>query len=300
MLPKYPEFKTLEIDDLPLLSQHLNAAHPKICELAAANLIIWSDFDRVQLTIINHNLCLLINPLNECPFFMEPLGDNLLPNTIEICLNHAQKFSRIPASSLKNFPAEKFKIKELVSHADYIYERAVLAELKGKKFDGKRNHIKKFKSSFVQYQFVPLAPKHQNEALQLFENWFAFREASRFFPRLAHTAQKAAVENAFRFFDKLALLGGAIYAEGKMLGFILGSRLNADTLAVHFSYGLPTVSGISQVLLQAACQKTFAPFKYVNLEQDLGIPGLRQAKLSYHPIKIEKKFEAHLATLTTN
>jgi hypothetical protein len=295
VLPKYPQFKTLEIDDLPLLSQYLNAANPKTCELSAANLVIWNDFDRVQLTNINHNLCLLVNPLNECPFFLEPLGGHQISETIETCLSHTQKFSRLPTSALKTFPTEKFKIKELTTHADYIYEREVLAELKGKKFDGKRNHIKKFQKTFPLHQFALLTRNQRDVALALFEKWFTVRAASRFFPRLAHAAQKKAIENAFRFFDQLGLLGGALFAEEKMLGFILGSRLNADTLAVHFSYGLPSTPGISPVLLQEACQTIFAPFKYINLEQDLGIPGLRQSKLSYHPWRIEKKFEIHAA-----
>jgi hypothetical protein len=291
MLPKYPEFKNLDIEDLPVLIRYLSAANPATCELAAANLFIWKNFDRAQMTCIHHNLCILINPLNECPFFLEPLGGQLISETIETCLNHTQKFSRIPASALKNFPIDKFKIKELPGHADYVYERHVLAQLKGKKFDGKRNHIKRFAKCFASYAFIPLEPKHLNAALKLFEDWFSIRQESRFFPRLAHEAQKAAIENAFMLFEKLHLMGGALFADNKLLGFILGSRLNSEMVAVHFAYGHPQAPGISQTLLWEACHKTFATFKYVNLEQDLGIPGLRQAKLSYHPLKIEKKFE---------
>jgi hypothetical protein len=76
-----------------------------------------------------------------------------------------------------------------------------------------------------------------------------------------------------------------------MKGFILGSRLNPETASVHFQYGDPSLRGISQTLLWEACNKTFSSFKYINLEQDLGIPGLRKAKLSYYPLRLEKKFE---------
>jgi hypothetical protein len=174
---------------------------------------------------------------------------------------------------------------------DYVYLREELAALKGKKFDGKRNHIKRFKVKCPDYRFLPLAPDHKKEALALFDKWFKAREESKYFPRLAYTSQRGAVTNAFSFFDKLNLLGGALFAGGSMKGFTLGSRLNPETVSVHFLYSDPELSGIFQTILWEACNKTYSAFKYMNLEQDLGIPGLRTAKLSYHPLKLEEKFE---------
>jgi hypothetical protein len=291
MLPEYPKFKSLELDDLILVSQRLDKNPRKICELALANLLIWRDFDHPKVTLINDNLCLLVSPPNESPYFLESLGHKKILETVEICLKDIGKISRATEDFVSNLSSQKYRITCLRNHFDYVYSTKILAELKGKKFDGKRNHIKKFQKRFPEYKFIPLDPGMRREALDLFEAWFAIRKESRFFPKLAYTSQKAAVEKAFTFFTRLNLIGGALFVENSMKGFILGSPQNAETLSVHFSYGHPGLQGTFQILLWEACNKLFSNFKYINLEQDLGIPGLRKAKLSYYPLRLEKKYE---------
>ncbi len=291
MLPEYPKFKSLEPEDISQIGQHLKHAHPKICEWALANLLIWKDFDHPMLTTINKNLCVYITPPNEPPYFLEPVGTHKIHETIEACLKHAGKISRASEGFISRLSLGEYHITCLRNQFDYIYNTKALAELKGRKLDGKRNHIKKFKHRFPDYAFIPLDATFKNEALKLFETWFDKKKESRYFPKLAYISQKAAVEKAFSYFDELNLMGGAIIIEQEMKGFILGSLLNPEMLSVHFQYGDPHLRGISQTLLWEACNKTFSSFKYINLEQDLGIPGLRKAKLSYCTMRLEKKFE---------
>lgn len=291
MLPEYPKFKDLEIKDKKPVAEFLDKYQPKTCELNLPNLLIWKDFDRPQITLINQNLCLLINPLNEAPFFLAPVGQNNIAETTEICLVHCGKISRASEDFLGRLPPKKYPLICLRSHFDYIYLSQTLAELKGRKFDGKRNHIKRFKRHFPEYEFVPLKASFKKESLELFEEWFKIREQSRFFPKLAHTAQKSALLTAFALFEELDLQGGAILIKNKLEGFFMGSGLNRETLSLHFQYANPNLPGIAQILLWEACNKTLKSYKYINLEQDLGIPGLRTSKLSYHPYKLERKFE---------
>lgn len=291
MLPEYPKFKLLELKDIDQISKHIKKSNPRICELSPTNLLIWKDFDNPKLTFINQNPCIHITPHNEAPYFLEPLGNHKIIETVETCLKHSGKISRVSEGFIQSLPHHQYHIKCLRNQFDYIYHIKTLAELKGKKFDGKRNHLKNFKRRHPDYEYVPLNPGLKNGCLELFEEWFALRKESRYFPKLAYTSQKAAIEKAFAYYDKLAFKGGALLIDGKIKGFILGSPLNNETVSVHFQYGHPALRGIFQALLWEACNKTFAPFTYINLEQDLGIPGLRKAKLSYYPLRLEKKFE---------
>lgn len=293
MFPEYPNFKRLELKDLPIISKYPDAASANICELAPANLFIWKDFDNPQLTTINQNLCIFTQPANEPPYFLEPLGNQSLAETVDICLKHAGRISRASEKFVSRLDPDAWRIKCQRGQCDYIYETKTISELKGKKYDGKRNHIKRFKNRFPEYKFILLTPEMKKEALALFEAWFTVRQESRFFPKLAYTSQKNALEESFRYMKELKLLGAGIFAEGKMKGFIIGSHINPEMISAHFSYGLPEAPGISQLLLWEACNHLFQDSKYINLEQDLGIPGLRKAKLSYLPLRLERKFEIH-------
>ena len=294
MIPKYPKFKFVEYSDLSAIAEHLDKYPCPICELNIPNIFIWKDFDRPQITTINDNLCIYVSPSNESSYFLEPVGTSKFKETVEICLRHARKISRASELFALKLDPARYLVTEIRNQFDYIYSTRDLAELKGRKYDGKRNHIKRFKERFPEYKYIELIKSYKVEADGLFEHWFAQRKSSRHFPKLAYTSQKRAIDTAFEYFDKLGFDGGAICIGGKMKGFTISSWLNKDTRSVHFLYGDPSAKGISQVLLWEACNKTYAQAKYLNLEQDLGIPGLRKAKLSNYPLKLEKKYEITL------
>lgn len=291
MQPEYPKFKSLELTDLNQISAYLKQSNQTICEFSLANLIIWKDFDHPKITLINQNLCIHITPPNEPAFFLEPIGKNKITETTDICLASAGKISRATESFVSLIPKEKYQISCLRNQFDYTYETKTLAELKGRKFDGKRNHLKNFKRRHPEYQYIPLTLDLKDRCLELFEEWFALRQESRHFPKLAYISQKTALANTFKYYNQLKMMGGVLLVEGKVKGFMIGSELNNETISAHFQYAHPALRGIFQTLLWEACNKTFSKYKYVNLEQDLGIPGLRKAKLSYYPLKLEKKFE---------
>lgn len=291
MIPEYPNFKPLEIGQRAEIAEHLAPTPRDICELCLGNLFIWEDFDKPQVTLINNNVCVLISPPNEPPYFLEPFGALQLKETVDACLKHPGRISRASEMFVRQLPPETYKTAPLRNHFDYIYETKALAELKGKKYDGKRNRIKKFSQDNPGHEYLRLTPDFKDEALALFERWFAVREESKYFPRLAYTSQKAAVTAAFDYFEELNLMGGALLVEKKLRGFTLGSLINPQLVSVHFMYGEPDFPGLTQTLLWEACNQTYNAYKFADLEQDLGIPGLRTMKLSYQPLKLEKKFE---------
>lgn len=295
MIPEFPEFKPLDLADKEFLLACLARKNPAESELSAGNLFIWNDFDRPQLTMIYGNLCLLLSPPNEPPFFLEPLGEKRIPETVEVCLGHIGRLSRVSERFAAALADGAYRLCTIRSQYDYLYRRQELAELKGKKFDGKRNHIKRFKAAHPGYEFLPLVPEMRKEAFALFERWSEERRDSAYFQRLACASQRQALLQAFDLFQELDLVGGIIRERGAVQGLIIGSRLNRDTATVHFQYGDPHFSGVSPTILWEAAVGVFAPFSCINLEQDLGIPGLRTAKLSFQPLKLVKKFQVEKA-----
>lgn len=293
--PQFPNFKAVELNDKGFILSQLKNNPRRICELAFANLIVWWNFDHAHYTFINDNLCILIKPINEDFFFLEPVGNNKIKETLQTCLNYAKKISRASENLISQIDVQQYKIKCLRSHFDYIYERKKIAELKGRKFDGKRNHLKKFQKKFPDYQFKKIEKKDRAAAVELFEKWFKEKNPDTSpqddFLKLQYQSQKIAFDLAFNHMEELEIEGGGIFIDGQLKGFILGSQQNQETATLHFQYTDPQTRGINQVLLWEVCNKCFLSYKYINLEQDLGILGLRKSKMSYHPDTVEKKFE---------
>jgi hypothetical protein len=292
VVPEYPQFKELELKDRDLIGGHLSSCAPGICEFSFANLFIWKEFDRPSLTSINGNLCVLIDPLNESPYFLEPLGRENLAETIGLCLEHTGRISRASSKFVSSLPSG-FHVHPLRDHFDYVCKAKDLAELRGRRFDGKRNHIKKLLRLHPEYKYEDLKGGHSSEALALFDKWWGLKKKAGPSSRLelSYNSQKRVLENAMHNFDPLGLLGGVIRIGDELAGVIGGSALNKRTMCVHFYYCLTDVPGVATTLLWQACRETFSQYECINMEQDLGLAGLRKSKNSYCPCRLEEKFE---------
>ena len=110
-------------------------------------------------------------------------------------------------------------------------------------------------------------------------------------PYFSRDCQRRALERALRDYERLGLSGGALVVRGELLGFIIASVGRAESAVVHFQYADAEVPGTYQALLWEACRRLFSGCAYVNLEEDLGVPGLRKTKLSYQPLRLEEKYE---------
>ena len=94
MIPEYPKFKKLDFEDRAALKKALKEVSPGICELALGNIYIWQNFDRDEITCLNGNLCLRINPLKEPAFFLEPFGTKQANHTVDQLLMDGHRLSR--------------------------------------------------------------------------------------------------------------------------------------------------------------------------------------------------------------
>ncbi|MFH1652844.1 MAG: phosphatidylglycerol lysyltransferase domain-containing protein [Pseudomonadota bacterium] len=287
MKAKYPLFKLLTIDDLDLVRGYLENAPRTICELSLTNIMMWRKF--FSYTIINDNLCLKISTLDGQNYFYEPLGDHRIEETLDLCLRNCDKIFCASKGFVSNIESEKYNIIKLRDEFDYVYSTLELSELKGRKFDGKRNHIGKFFKKHPDCEVVELKKKHMNDVLSLFDIWS--HKANSRDVGISHFFQRFVLKDCFKYFHEYGLSGSAVFNKGECIAFITGSILNDDVVTVPLFYFHPDYPGVSQYLLTKACQEDFSSFKFINLEQDMGIAGLRKSKLSYYPVRLEEKFE---------
>ena len=103
-------------------------------------------------------------------------------------------------------------------------------------------------------------------------------------------AEARAVKEVLEHLGELHITGGAILVNDRVQAFTLGEPLNRDTVVIHIEKASPDLHGAFQAINHEFLVQEGAGWEYVNREQDLGEPGLRQAKESYHPVRMVEKF----------
>ena len=185
------------------------------------------------------------------------------------------------------FPG-RFAYEEKRDEWDYLYSVEALAGLKGKKYHGKRNHIARFCDG-GSWEYGALDHNGIEACRSMYEEWLAQNEE-----RLDASAvkEKAVVDGCLTYFKELDLQGGMLKRDGCLAGFCIGSVLTDDTFIVHIEKARTDIQGAYPMINRQFVLHNMEGFRYVNREDDLGIEGLRRAKLSYHPEFLLKKYSA--------
>ena len=161
---------------------------------------------------------------------------------------------------------------------DYIYRRTDLATLHGKHLDAKRNHIHRFRAEHPDFEYRPLTTESFDECRRLTEIWQEEKGGSD-----TINAEKQVMETIFSNWDALGMIGGSIFVDGCMVAFTYGAAVTTDTFDVCVEKADRHVEGAFAIINQQFAEHLPEQYIYLNREEDMGISGLRQAKLSYHP-----------------
>jgi len=287
--PLYPEFKPVGLEDRALFLSYQSRVPIEVCEMVFGNIFIWRNYDHPRYSIIRDNLCVRFEPPDEPAYFLQPFGTSAVAETIRTCLEHAPRLSRIPASFAGTYCSEGFRCDSDRDNFDYVYETRDLIALKGKKYDGKRNRIRKFERSHA-FRYVELEADHLESCRRLFEEWAGEKES----PNPMAGAQQDAIQQALSHFGALEMSGGAIEVEGAVAAFSIGEPLNADTAVIHIEIVSPKYEGLAQLMNREFVRNGLSSFAFINREQDMGVAGLRKAKESYQPHHLIEKYHVRL------
>ena len=166
---------------------------------------------------------------------------------------------------------------------DYIYRRDALAGLRGASLQAKRNHVHRFQAEHPDFVYRPLEPSLFDECRRVATLWHDGKEHDN--PTYGDTleAEKRVMETVFSHWDELGMLGGSIFTGGRMVAFTYGAAVTEDTFDVCVEKADRSVEGAFSIINQQFCAHLPECFTFVNREEDMGLPGLRKSKLSYHP-----------------
>lgn len=191
---------------------------------------------------------------------------------------------------LENAMPARFCYSSDAGDSDYIYLRSELASLSGKAFHKKKNHFSKFVRTYPDYKYYEIGAGNIYDAQKVADAWYYEHLQDEDASQLAeYKAIKEALEN----FEELGLIGGIIYVNDSPCAMTIASKINENTVDVHFE------KAVGEYALNggyAAINKLFSEkldgVTWLNREEDIGIEGLRKAKLSYRPKIMLKKYSA--------
>ena len=159
-----------------------------------------------------------------------------------------------------------------------------MSELKGRKFQRKRNHLNRFRQNHPDYTVKPITDENTPQVMQLLESWYAQRLAAD--PHTDFHMERSAIFKALQNRSALGMEGLVLLDRDAMLAMTLGSRLSLSTFDVQFEKALEDVDGaypaINWEFARYLSQK-YPHLQWLNREDDLGLEGLRKAKMSYCP-----------------
>ena len=166
---------------------------------------------------------------------------------------------------------------------NYIYLRSNLASVTGGKLKAKRNHVNRFRIEHPDYIYRPLSPDLFDECRRLQSLWREERGDSNPIYGDTISAEQHVIDTMFNNWDYLGMIGGSIFVDGKMVAFSFGAPLTTDTFDVCVEKADRNIEGAFAIINQQFAAHLPDEFIYINREEDMGISGLRKAKLSYHP-----------------
>lgn len=298
-------FKRPELSDRQWVTELLSREGSRACEHNFASIYLWAMAYPQKIARIGDRLVVqMMGGPGLSHLF--PMGSGPLAPALEaakadaaahgvpltlICLTAEQK-----KLLEQEFPGQ-FVFAEDRDGYDYLYTVDRLADLGGKKLHGKRNHISRFCDRYPDWMFETIGPGNLADCLAMEQEWFHGQEESG---RVDATLrnEREAVLIALRHMEELGLSGGLIRAEGKVLAFSLGSLTTRDCYNVHFEKAFGEIQGAYAVInreMSRWVRSTWPDVVYMNREDDMGLEGLRKAKLSYYPDILLEKYSAREA-----
>lgn len=284
------EFKKIEISDIETYYKYMKNSSELSCENAFVNLLVWQPMYNNMLAE-KDGILFIKSGFEGDESFRLPYGCDLEKGValIKEYLGETPVFWAQEGPNLESFHntiGKNYVFEESRNAFDYIYLQSDLATLSGKKYHSKRNHISAFSKKFDwHYETV-------NEG-----NIEAVRECARLWylenaDRMSKTMQceQKGIEIMLDNMERLSVKGGAVFVDGRVVAFCLGSPINSKCFDTHIEKALADYSE-AYAVINREFAKNLSDYQYINREDDMGIEGLRRAKLSYKPAILLKKYE---------
>ena len=292
------EFHPVRLADRAAIERYTMPSGIRNCDLAFANMFCWQPVYRSAWAVVDGFLVVRFQIDGGARIgYMQPVGQGdftrIVPALREDAHAHGQRLRLIGLTDegreqLRRTHPGQFAFASDRALEDYIYRADDLRTLLGRRYQPKRNHINRFVAAYPDYRYEELTPDRFAECMALEREWRRTHEGH--VSELC--AEQRAMQLAFDHFDELGLRGGCLYVGDRLAAFTYGSAVDERTFVTHVEKADTAFDGAFTVINKLFAEHLPAQFEFINREEDLGLEGLRHAKLSYHPALLLHKFAA--------
>lgn len=295
------KFKDINIDSIKELQPYFEMVDYEACEYCFTTLYMWQHVYKTGY-FIGEDFAVIMAEYEGNSFSILPLAKkDKLPQVIDYIIKHFEDNNRKICfkgitkdfvETLQKLYPDKFEYIEERDLFDYVYDGESLRTLAGRKNQKKRNHINAFLKDYEgRYNYKLLDKEDFDDCLKLLKDWASNKEENNEFDE-GMDDESIGIRKVFDNYeylrDNLKIAG--IYVDGKLEAFTIGELINPNMALIHIEKANPNIRGLYPYINQQFILNEFENVEFVNREEDLGIPGLRKSKLSYHPVKFVEKY----------
>lgn len=294
------DYSHITLEDKTRYAQARACGGERGCEYGFANLFLWGR----QRMAFDHGNVTAFSQFDRRSVYLFPIGCGNRKDTVDKIIHDAGmrdipcRITGLTEEDCKfleeNYPG-RFRIHTDRNGFDYVYSIYDLADLPGRKYQRKRNHLNRFKQQYPDHYLEELSKENAKQVCQMVDAWYGQREQQD--PTGDFHMEKAALHKALYYFQELDMDGLVLYVQGQPVAVTLGSFLTEQTYDVQFEKALDGFDGAYTMINCAFARflrEKYPDLLWLNREEDMGIEGLRKAKLSYYPTRLQEKFWACL------
>ena len=292
------DFKRLDIAEKARYDEILMNCGERGCEYSFVNLFLWG---RQKAAFVNGFLVVL-SQFDRRSVYPFPVGQGDVGPVLDAIIHDARargvpccltSLTEEECALLESRYPGQFRFHTARDNFDYVYDINGLADLKGRKYQKKRNHLNRFRETHPDCRFVPIAQVDPQVLAQMLDSWYEIHRAAN--PGINYHMEAVAIGRALRFRETLGMEGLALMEGDRLLAFALGSRLNGTTFDIHFEKAIAeeAYAAINQGFARDLRQR-HPELRWLDREDDMGLEGLRKAKMSYNPDRMVEKHWARL------
>lgn len=295
-------FKDIDINSKSQLELYFKLVDYEASEYCFSTIYMWRHLFNTKYYIEN-DFAIILLEYEKNVFSIIPLcKKDKLSYVIDFALNYIKNEYKIInlkgineeiADIIKINYKEKFIYEKERDLFEYIYDAESLRTLSGRKNKKKRNHVNTFLNLYKnRYEYKLLEKENFEECLELIDRWEQNKENIESSGHKEFDEEILSIKEVFENYEKLKdnVKIAGVYIDNKLEAFTIGEKINENIALIHIEKANQNINGLYQYINQQFLLNEFPNIKYVNREEDLGIDGLRQAKLSYHPCKFIEKY----------